>query len=114
MSILKKFQASFHDDWCKECYTKMDEVERNLYMLPMYVGHYVSHKDVTYYKKNLCKVERKKDIPTGVYACGIIKYRCPHCCHRMVKLSIFLPVRDQEKYEDFIYFENGELDDFFL
>lgn len=92
----------------------MDEVNRSLYMLPMYVGNYVSHKDANYYKKNLRKVDRKKDIPPGVYACGIISYKCPKCSHRMVKLSIFLPVRDQEKYEDFIYFENGELDDFLI
>lgn len=81
-------------------------------MLPMMVGHYVAHKDADYYKKNLVPVDKKADIPTGMYACGIIEYKCPKCCHRAVKLSIFLPVRDQEKPEDAYLFENGEMDDF--
>ncbi len=54
----------------------------------------------------------KVDISVGMYACGIIEYKCSKCCHRAVKLSIFLPVRDQEKPEDVYLFENGELDDF--
>lgn len=83
-------------------------------MLPMMVGHYTSHKDPEYYRKNLRKVNRKADIPVGTYACGMIVYRCPACSHRTVKLSIFLPVRDQEKYEDGFLFENGELDDLIL
>ena len=46
-----------------------------------------------------------------MYACGLIAYQCPQCSHRMVKASIFLPVRDQEKAEEAILFEKGELDD---
>lgn len=112
MGFLRKIKAAFHDDWCSKCQTQMDETFRQLYMLPMMVGHYSAHKDAEYYKRNLKKVERKADIPTGVYACGAIAYRCPECGHQIVKLSIFLPVRDQEKYEDGYLFENGELDDF--
>ena len=81
-------------------------------MLPMMVGHYVSHKDASYYKKNLVKVSKKADIPTGYYACGITKYHCPECQSERVKLSIFLPVRDVEKLEEVVFYENGELDDF--
>ena len=39
-------------------------------------------------------------------------YRCPQCAHRAVKLTVFLPVRDQEKTEQLLYFEDGEMDDF--
>lgn len=114
MKILRKVQAVFHDDWCKNCYTQMIVFDRHLYMLPMSVGHYVSHSDVSYYKKNLCRVNSKADIPTGMYACGIIRYKCSKCSYKLTKLSIFLPVRDQEKYEDFLYFYNGEFDDFLI
>ena len=112
MGFLRKFCSIFHDDWCKECQSEMEERSKKLYMLPMTVGHYVSHKDPEYYKENLIPVNRKSDIPTGNYACGITVYRCPECLHQLVKLSIFLPVRDQEKYEEFLYFENGEMDSF--
>ncbi|MDE5678921.1 MAG: hypothetical protein K2I01_00600, partial [Lachnospiraceae bacterium] len=71
----------------------------------------VSHKEPEYYRKNLRAVSRKADIPTGMYACGLIAYQCPQCSHRAVKASIFLPVRDQEKTEEAILFEKGELDD---
>lgn len=112
MGFFRKFCANFHDDWCSKCQNVMEERSRKLYMLPMMVGHYVSHKNPEYYKQNLIPVNRKADIPTGNYACGIIAYRCPECFHKAVKLSIFLPVREQEKYEDTFYFENGEMDDF--
>ena len=35
----------------------------------------------------------------------------PECGHRVVKLLIYLPVRDRKKYEDAYLFEHGELDD---
>ena len=57
-------------------------------------------------------VEKKAQIPTGMYACGMHVYRCPQCAHRAVKLTVFLPVRDQEKTEQLLYFEDGEMDDF--
>ena len=49
-----------------------------------------------------------------MYACGAVMYECPECGHRLVKLSIFLPVRGQEKYEDTVWFQNGEMDNFML
>ncbi len=114
MGMFRKMRSIFHDDWCTKCQNQMDEMDRKLYMLPMTVGHYSSHKEAEYYKKNLYRVNRKSEIPAGQYACGIVSYKCPSCGHRIVKLSIFLPVRDQEKYEDTIFFEHGELDLFLM
>ena len=112
MGIIRKMRAVFHDDWCKNCTSEMEVVEKQLFMLPMMVGHYVSHTNPSYYIQNLVKVDKKSDIPTGYYACGIKKYRCKKCGYKMVHLSIFLPVRDYEKMEDAFIFENGELDTF--
>ena len=64
MGIFRKIREKFHDDWCSKCQNPMEEKRRNLYMLPMSVGHYMEHKDPEYYKKNLIKVNRKADIPT--------------------------------------------------
>lgn len=112
MGILRKMRAAFHDDWCSRCQTQMVEKGRRLFAMPdMRVGHYVSHKESEYYRKKLHPVSCKADIPSGMYACGLIAYQCPQCSHRMVKASIFLPVRDQEKAEEAILFEKGELDD---
>lgn len=110
MGILRKIRAPFHEDWCKKCTSAMTVTKKELFMLPVLVGHYVSHEDAEYYKKNLIKVSKKADIPTGYYGCGIFKYRCPDCGHERVRLKVFLPVRDVEKFEDMIYFENGEID----
>lgn len=112
MGIIKKIKAFFHSDWCSSCQIEMTENYKQLFMLPMSVGHYVSHQNAEYYKQNLIKVTGKKDIPIGIYACGIKKYRCSKCGQNLVELSIFLPVRDQEKYEETICFKNGELDKF--
>lgn len=112
MGLFRKLKASLRDDWCSVCQCQMKESRRQLYMLPMIVGNYCSHKDVDYYRRNLRKVSRKAEIPPGVYACGAIEYQCPQCGRRPVKLSIFLPVRDQEKQEEAFLYENGELDDF--
>lgn len=112
MKFLRKARSIFHDDWCSKCYEPMDVYKKELYMLPMMVGHYVSHTNPNYYKKNLIKVNSKKEIPVGTYACGIYVYKCPACSHKATKLSIFLPVRDVEKSEDAFLFENGEMDDF--
>lgn len=114
MGILKKIRSIFHEDWCSKCQNKMDERNRSLYMLPMTVGHYVSHKDANYYKKNVYRVSKKSEIPAGTYACGMVSYKCPNCGNRVVRVSIFLPVRDQEKLEETFYFENGEFDQFFI
>ncbi len=112
MGIIKKFKSLLHDDWCSNCQIQMTENYKQLFMLPMSVGHYISHKNADYYKKNLVKVNSKKEIPISIYACGIKKYRCSKCGKSLVQLSIFLPVRDQEKYEETIYYKNGELDTF--
>lgn len=111
--MFRKFCASFHDDWCDRC-TKVMEIERKqLYAMPdQLVGHYVSHSDPNYYKTHLTPVSRKSDIPTGMYACGLILYRCPNCGHTAVKLSVFLPVREEEKVEECLYFDKHEMDDF--
>lgn len=113
MGLFRKLREKFHDDWCSECTTEMEPIRRQLYALPtMMVGHYSSHSEPEYYKKHLIPVERKADIPTGMYACGITAYRCPQCGHRAVKLFVFLPVRGEEKGEQTLYFEQGEMDDF--
>lgn len=112
MGVIRKFKALFHDNWCPTCTKEMDLEKKELYMLPMIVGHYVSHQNADYYKRNLIKVTKKADIPTGQYACGMYVYKCKNCNKKVVKLSIFLPVRDVEKYEDTIFFNNGELNSF--
>lgn len=115
MGIFKKMRAAFHDDWCSQCQTPMAEKARRLFAMPdMTVGHYVSHKEPAYYRQNLRVVSRKADIPSGMYACGLIAYQCPQCGHRAVKASIFLPVREQEKVEENLLFEKGELDDLLM
>ena len=111
MGIFSKLKASLRDDWCGSCRTQMDETVRQLYMLPMTVGHYCPHKDAEYYKRSLRRVARRAEIPPGIYACEGIVYRCPECGQRVVKLLIYLPVRDRKKYEDAYLFEHGELDD---
>lgn len=112
MGLIRKIKSFFHNDWCGKCQIPMEQRKRELFMLPMMVGHYTTHKNKEYYIKNLIKVDKKADIPTGYYACGIIEYQCPNCRKKITELSIFLPVRDSEKYEDTILFENGELDEF--
>ena len=42
--MFKKFRATFHDDWCPDCYEKMEVLKKQLYSLPLMVGHYESHK----------------------------------------------------------------------
>ena len=110
MGFIRNIRSVFHDDWCKECKSEMEVKNKRLYALPMMVGHYVSHSEPEYYIKNVTPVNKKAEIPTGQYACGLIAYKCPECLHEAVKLSVFLPVRDVEKYEDAFLFENGEVD----
>ena len=113
MGLIRKMRAILHDDWCSQCQSEMDVVRKQLYALPTQrVGQYREQDDPAYYKKNLVPVEKKAQIPTGMYACGMHVYRCPQCAHRAVKLTVFLPVRDQEKTEQLLYFEDGEMDDF--
>lgn len=112
MNIIKKIKSMFDDNICDKCGGVNDETYKQLYMLPQTVGHYVSHKDPSYYKKNLIKVNKKADIPVGTYACGMIEFTCRECNRKCVRLVIFLPVRNQEKNEEVLYFFNGEFDDF--
>ena len=71
-------------------------------------GHYESHTEVRYFKRALWPVEEREDIPAGTYACRALEYRCPRCGRRRVKLSVFLPVRDKNKMEETILFDDGE------
>ena len=113
MALFRKLREKFHDDWCSECTTPMEIIRKQLYAMPeQLVGHYVAHDGPEYYMEHLIPVARKAEIPTGMYACGILAYRCPQCGHRAVKLSAFLPVREEEKVEQNLYFEHGELDAF--
>ncbi|EOS23851.1 hypothetical protein C806_02637 [Lachnospiraceae bacterium 3-1] len=113
MGIFRKMRAAFHDDWCNLCQSEMDVMHKQLYAMPdVTVDHYVSHESADYYRKHLVPVEKKAQIPAGMYACGFHIYRCPNCGHRRTKLTTFLPVRDQEKIEEILFFDHGELDDF--
>ena len=113
MGLFRKMRAMFHEDWCNLCQSEMDVLHKQLYALPdMMVGHYISHESPEYYKNHLVPVAKKAEIPSGMYACGCHAYRCPQCGNRRTKLTIFLPVRDQEKIEEIIFFDHGELDGF--
>lgn len=109
--MFRRLREKFHDDWCTQCTAQMDVVKKQLFALPtMTVGHYVSHREAAYLIEHLVPVEKKAEIPTGMYACGLIGYRCPECGHRSVKAQVFLPVRDMEKTEEYILFDHGEVD----
>ena len=113
MGLFGKMLARFQDDWCKDCKCEMEKSHKRLFALPdMSVGHYVRHEDADYYKKHLRIVDKKADIPPGMYACGAIQYRCRSCGRRVTVLQPFLPVRDEEKHEIHVLFEHGELDEF--
>ncbi len=96
MGLIDRWLRQYQDDWCRSCKCAMEKHRKQLY----------------YYKKNLHPVNRKADIPSGMYACGAIQYRCPQCGKRLTVLDPFLPVRDEEKHEGNIVFQAGELDDF--
>lgn len=109
MGFFRRLRQNFHDDWCSECLSEMEVTRKQLYAMPdQRVGHYVPHEEPTYYSKGLIPVGKKAEIPTGMYACGLIAYRCPQCGHRAVKVSVFLPVRGEEKMEQNLYFDHGE------
>ena len=113
MGLLNKLFAKFLDDWCRDCKCEMERHRKQLFAMPkMSVGNYVEHKDADFYQKNLCVVDKKADIPPGMYACEAIQYRCPECGRRVTVMDPFLPVRDEEKHEGTVVFRNGELDDF--
>lgn len=113
MGLFKKAKAWLRDDYCTGCTEPMNLLKKQLFALPnMTVGHYEDHDDPNYYETNLVKVTKKADIPAGIYACGAYLYQCPKCQKKVVKLTIFLPVRDQEQVDGVELFENGEMVDF--
>lgn len=113
MGLIDKWLRKYQDDWCRDCGCAMEKQRKQLFALPnMTVGHYVERKDPAYYRKNLRMVDKKADIPSGIYACGAIRCRCPQCGKRVTVLDPFLPVRNEEKHEGNIVFSGGELDDF--
>jgi len=110
MGVFDKLKAKFKDDWCEHCAKPMNLRKKQLLMLPnLTVGHYVSHDDPNYYLQNAVKVNRKADIPSGVYACGSYLYHCNGCGRDVVKLVVFLPVRDEEQVEEAFLYEDPEL-----
>lgn len=110
MSFLDKLKSKFKDDWCEKCTKPMELRKKQLFMLPtMTVGHYVSHDDPNYYLKNMLKVNKKADIPVGFYACGTYLYHCPTCGRDIAKITVFLPVRDQEQIEESFLYEDKDL-----
>lgn len=111
MGLLQTLRAAFRDDYCDRCKVQAEEAGRRLFALPMTVGHYSSHKEADYYRRNMYPVTDKAEIPAGVYACHAVRYRCPDCGRQFVKLTVFLPVREQEKFEEALLFREGELND---
>lgn len=113
MGLFENWRRRRRDDWCRGCKCEMEQVREQLFALPgMSVGHYEEHRDAQYYRENLYLVDRKADIPAGMYACGASQYRCPRCGKQVTVLDLFLPVREEEKHEGTVAFANGELDDF--
>ncbi len=113
MGWMGKLYACFHRNCCESCLCEQDLVREQLYALPtMQVGRYIRCSDVRYYRRALEKVRSKTEIPTGMYACRIQKYLCPKCGKKMVRLTIFLPVRDKEMVEQVLYYNDGEMDGF--
>lgn len=55
-------------------------------------------------------IMNKAQIPAGYYACDGKMYQCPSCGQRVAALRMFLPVRDNEKTEETIFFKNGEVE----
>lgn len=107
--LLRRLEA----DWCRPCKCSMEKLRRRLFALPeLSVGCYRAHKEPDYYRENLHPVDRRSDIPAGMYACTATQYRCPQCGRRITVLDPFLPVRNEEKHEKPVVFEAGELDEF--
>ena len=109
LRALEQIKAPFRDDWCRNCGRVMYHPHKRLFAIPgMMVGCYESHTDIDYYRGALWPVERREDIPPGMYACRAVEYHCPRCGRRKVKLNIFLPVRDKIKREETIVFDDGK------
>ncbi|MCM1537857.1 MAG: hypothetical protein NC254_05630 [bacterium] len=113
MGLIGKLKSKILDKYCSRCQSELNVAAERLYALPdLSVGHYIRHEDAEYYKKHLVPIVQKSQVPAGMYACRATAYQCPQCGHRAVKLVVFLPVRDEEKMEQGLYFEKGEMDDF--
>ena len=113
MGIFSTITKRFKDNWCKECKSEMNTAAKQLFWMPMTVGHYTEHKDAGYYLKNLQPIMNKKQIPPGYYACEVTMYRCSGCGKRITVVSPFLRVRNEEKNEIGQIYEKGELDSLF-
>ena len=113
MGLMGRIYACFHSDCCGSCQSRLKLEREQLYALPCRtVDRYVRCDDAGFYKRALVKVKGKADIPTGMYACRVHRYRCPMCGKKMVRLTVFLPVRDEEMVEQILRFEDGEMDGF--
>ena len=104
-------RASF--DWCKPCAEEMITRQKQLFLVPVFVGYQRPPDDADYFTKNLVPIDTKKDIPTGQYACGGKMLVCPSCGKTIVSLEYFLAVHDNEMVECYYHFKNGELDSLF-
>lgn len=112
MGLIENWVRRNQPDWCRDCKCAMEKADKQLYALPsMMVGHFVCHEDPEYYREDLHLVDKKADIPPGMYACGAFLYRCPGCGRRVTILDLFLPVRNEEKHDGVVVFKQGELDD---
>lgn len=111
MGLLENFLRRNQPDWCRKCKRELERDGEQLFAIPkLSVGRYVEHTEPEFYRENLFAVEKKADIPAGMYACRAIQYRCPGCGRRVTALDMFLPVRDEEKHEGTVVFRDGELD----
>lgn len=113
MGVFSAITKRFKSNWCGNCKTEMATMYKRLYWMPMTVGHYAEHKDAGYYLKNLKPLMNIAQIPAGYYACDASMYRCSGCGRRITVMTPFLQVRNEEKTESHIIFENGELDNLF-
>ncbi len=114
MGLFRKIKNRMREDWCSKCQDEMNLAGKQLYALPtMMVGHYIAHEDAAYYRNNLVPIRKKAEIPTGMYACGIHHYRCPLCGDHVYRLTVFLPVRDEEKLEQKLCYGYEEMGAFF-
>ena len=112
MSLFKKAKAWFRDDWCTECVAPMEARKKQLFLLPMTVGHYETFDSAGYYLRNLIRISKKSDIPAGTYASRVYLYHCPSCDKNVAKVVNFLPLRDQEQIEETFLFEDQDFFDF--
>ena len=114
--MLDWLKRIFFGDGCSKCGSRVPPVliNKRLFALPtMTVGHSThlwEEGAAEYLIQHLVPISKKAEIPAGMYACGVVSYRCPECGYHWVQADIFLPVRDQEKHEQNIWFKNGELD----